>query len=73
MKNLPLTLKEKTVLKQIKKYIESNQYPPTAMEIAMKIGSTNHQTGTYYINQLKDKGYITLEKGKWRNIRLIEN
>lgn len=69
---LPLTKKEEQVWGYILGYISDREYSPTAREIAEHAGSNNQQTGQYFIQQLVNKGYLKIEKGKWRNIRIIE-
>jgi len=72
MKRLPLTTKEKKAWGFILGYVSENEYSPTVKEIALAMGSENHQTGLYFVQQLIDKGHLKKEKGKWRNIKIKE-
>jgi SOS-response transcriptional repressor LexA len=71
MRKLPLTENERDVYGYILGYISDYDYAPTLSEISTFMGSPNHQTATYYLSQLVDKGYITRERGRIRNIEII--
>ena len=71
-KRLPLTKKEEKAWGYILGYME-NGYPPTMSEIATFMDSSNPQTGSYFVLQLEDKGYIKRKKGTWRNISIIKS
>ncbi|MGB7340198.1 MAG: hypothetical protein WBC91_14975, partial [Phototrophicaceae bacterium] len=50
-------------------YVETHQYPPAIRDIAkgLDIGAT---TAKYYVDLLRDQGYLSYLAGKSRSIRL---
>ena len=68
-----LTLREKATYEFIQYYIDTNKHSPTAAEIAEHLKIQSRGVVHRYIKALSDKGYITLVKGKWRNIELKQH
>lgn len=66
-----LTPKEKRVLDFVSKYTYEKSYPPTLSEIARKLGFKNHSNAQYFIDQLKEKGYLRKLEGKKRGINTL--
>ena len=66
-----ITGSEQSVLKFIKKYIETNGVSPSFYDIADNfdwyVGSAN-----YRVQSLKKKGYIDYVPGKYRTIRVLK-
>jgi SOS-response transcriptional repressor LexA len=66
-----ITGSEQSVLKFIKKYIETNGVSPSFHDIADNfdwyVGSAN-----YRVQSLKKKGYINYVPGKYRTIRVLK-
>jgi SOS-response transcriptional repressor LexA len=66
-----LTKKQKAVLDYIVSCINTNGYAPTEQEIADFLGA-KRSLALYYVNVLKEKGYIRRpKKRKSRNIEVI--
>ena len=55
----------------IKAYIEENAYPPTVREIGAAVGLKSTSTVHAHINNLAEKGLITLNHSKQRSITLV--
>ena len=67
-----LTLSQTKVFHFIKAYVAQHQYAPTVAEIAQEIGIRSRGVAYRYVKALVEEGYIALEEGKKRNIRLLE-
>jgi len=68
---IPLTDKQKQVLKFIYQSIRSSNLPPTIREIAAHFGFSSTGTVRDYLKALAKKGYIKLSANKSRAIELI--
>lgn len=66
-----ITKRQKQVLDFIAKYIETNQYPPSLIEIAETF-SINLKTAHEFLDRLANKGYITKEKRIARSLLLTD-
>ncbi len=66
----PLTPKQKKLLDSLKYYISENGYPPTLREIALMINENGSalSTAQYYVEVLKEKGYLDKVTGTERGI-----
>lgn len=69
---MPLTDRQKEVMKSVAKFIHANNYPPTINEIQENTGLNNPGSVYSALTSLEDKGYITRKKHKNRNIRLTD-
>jgi SOS-response transcriptional repressor LexA len=72
MDNESLTITESKVLEVIKSYFTKTSYPPLMKDI-MRVANLNEYTVRKDIGQLKTKGFITYEKGKFRTVRVLKN
>jgi len=68
---IPLTDKQKQVLKFIYQSIRSSNLPPTIREIAAHFGFSSTGTVRDYLKALAKKGYIKVSANKSRAIELI--
>jgi len=66
-----ITKRQKQILDFIANYIESNQYPPSTIEIADTF-SINLKTAHEFLDRLANKGYIIKEKRIARSLLLTE-
>lgn len=68
----PLTPKQKKLLESLEFYMSKNGYPPTLREITLMINDNGRtaalSTAQYYIEVLKQKGYLNKETGAERGI-----
>lgn len=63
--------KQSTILKEVKKYIAKNGFPPSIRELCNLTGYNSTATIYYHLNELCDKGYISKGKDKNRAIELL--
>ncbi len=66
-----LTEKQKKILLFIESYIKENGYPPSYREIASHSGITTPRGVQKHLIALEKKGFLKLERGKARGIRII--
>lgn len=64
--------KSEKILEFIRDYLNKNQNMPTVREIAKAIGVSSTSTVAYYLKKLENKGLISIEGKKSRNIKLNE-
>ncbi len=73
----PLTPKQKKLLESIQSYISDNGFSPTLKDISEMIEGEGEQTSLstaqYYVETLKNKGYLDKEDGKERGLSLRKN
>lgn len=70
---MPLTDRQKEVLKFITEFINKNEYPPTITEIQEGVGISNPGSVYGTLSELENKKYIRREeKHKARNIRIVD-
>ena len=67
----PLTEKQKKTLDFITSFIAKNGYSPSLKEIAKFLGTTNLSTAQYFVEELKNKGYLKKFSHKNRGITPI--
>jgi repressor LexA len=72
MANAPLTEKESTIYKYLKRYIDKNGFAPTYRQIQEEMGYTYIGAVQTFLKQLANKGYIVMN-GERRGITLTEN
>ena len=68
----PLTGKQKQTLDFINSFIRERVYSPSFQEIAKHLGK-NLSTAQYFVNQLKEKGYLKKTAGKARGIHPVSS
>ena len=66
-----LTIKQEKVLKQLKKYIAKNGYPPTVRELCTLTNLKSTATIHVHLDQLAAKGYIRKDKDRNRTIEIL--
>lgn len=66
-----LTVKQEKVLKELKKYIANNGYPPTVRELCALTNLKSTATIHVHLDQLATKGYIRKDKDKNRTIEIL--
>lgn len=66
-----LTVKQEKVLKELKKYIAKNGYPPTVRELCALTNLKSTATIHVHLDQLATKGYIRKDKDKNRTIEIL--
>lgn len=66
-----ITKRQKQILDFIAKYIETNQYPPSLIEISQTF-SINLKTASEFLDRLANKGYIVKEKRVARSLLLTQ-
>jgi len=64
----PLTKRQLELYKYIRECLSEKRYSPTLQEIADKFKFSNHSTAQYFVNKLKEKGWIS--RNKYGQIRL---
>ncbi len=70
MSPLPLTKKQKEILRFVERYIQDNDYPPSYREIAQYFGLSSVATVAGHVETLKRKGYIETVGNIARSIQL---
>lgn len=66
-----LTKRQSEVLEFIKKYINTNGYPPSVREIARGINLRSPATVHFHLNKLENLNYIKREPSKTRAITVL--
>ena len=66
-----LTTKQKRIFVFIEKFIAEHEYPPTIREICKGVGLSSPATAFVHLDNLKNKGYITMTNNKFRTIKLL--
>lgn len=66
-----LTVKQEKVLKELKKYIAKNGYPPTVRELCTLTNLKSTATIHVHLDQLSSKGYIRKDKDRNRTIEIL--
>lgn len=72
MRTVELTDKQRDVLDYIQRYITLHTVSPKLQEIADGIGIRSRGVAHRYVQALTDAGYIKMESGKHRGIRLLK-
>lgn len=67
-----LTPIQKRVYYIIKDFIEQKGYSPSYREVARLNGNNSVATIKYHLDNLKEKGFITYEKGLNRTLKIIK-
>ncbi|MGM9878404.1 MAG: transcriptional repressor LexA [Bacilli bacterium] len=66
-----LTVKQEKVLRELKKYIAKNGYPPTVRELCALTKLKSTATIHVHLEQLAIKGYIRKDKDRNRTIEIL--
>lgn len=66
-----LTAKQEMVLKELKKYMAKNGYPPTVRELCDSTNLNSTATIQVHLDKLQEKGYIKKNHAKNRTIELL--
>lgn len=66
-----LSKKQEKVLKEIKKYIAKNNYPPTVRELCKILNLNSTSTIHFHLNTLIDKGYLKRKDGGSRTLEVV--
>lgn len=61
------------LLKFIKKYLESNGYPPSVREMCKALGVSSTATIQYYLEKLENRGLIKKSSSKNRAIEILDS
>ena len=69
--NAELPTRQRRVLKFLKEYLETNEYPPTLREIGRAIGVKSTSLISYYLDQLERRGYLVRQRSVSRGLRLV--
>lgn len=67
-----LTERQEEILQTIRDFIEENGYPPTRAEIAEILGFRSVNAAEDHLKALERKGYIEIQAGASRGIRILE-
>lgn len=68
-----LTAREKQVLNFVNRFFRENGCAPSLKEIASELKTSSLSTAQYLIEQLKEKGRLTKERGRNRGITPVHN
>ncbi len=67
-----LTPRQEQILKLIQRFLADTGYPPTRSEIAAELGFRSANAAEQHLRALARKGFITLQPGASRGIRLSD-
>ena len=66
-----LTLQQRAALTAITAHVERFGYPPTVREIGAEIGLSSTSSVAHVLRALQWKGYLLVEPGRPRAIRVV--
>ena len=66
-----LTMRQKEVFDFLHRFIEERGFPPTYVELARGLGLRSSNAAAQHIRLLAQKGYVEVEKGRARGLRLL--
>lgn len=69
----PLTARQRQVLNFVNSFVREKGYSPSLKEIAKELKTSNLSTAQYFIEQLREKGYLEKGEGKTRGITPLPN
>lgn len=69
----PLTARQRQVLNFLNCFVREKGYSPSLKEIARELKTSNLSTAQYFVEQLKEKGYLKKNEGKTRGITPLAN
>jgi SOS-response transcriptional repressor LexA len=67
-----LTKKQKKIFDFVKSYIQKNKEAPSYERIMRGVNLKSKNSVYNYVNQLKDRGWITTKIGKCKSMTLIK-
>ncbi len=67
-----LTERQKKILEVLQRFQDQNGYPPSIREICDDTGITSTSVVNYYLDQLKEMGYIERDRRISRGVRLLK-
>jgi len=70
---LPLSARQQQILQQIARFMAQQGRPPTRADLARALGLRNRQGIDQHLRALERKGYLQLEPGIARGIRLLQS
>ena len=70
---LPLSARQQQILQQIAQFMAQQGRPPTRADLARALGLRNRQGIDQHLRALERKGYLQLEPGIARGIRLLQS
>jgi repressor LexA len=70
---LPLSPRQQQILQQIAQFMAQQARPPTRADLARALGLRNRQGIDQHLRALERKGYLQLEPGIARGIRLLQD
>ena len=62
--------KQRQILRQISRQLRYWGWPPTVRELAHLCNLKSSSTVVYHLNKLERKGYLLIDRGKARGLRL---
>jgi len=68
---LPLSPRQRQILRQIAEFLAQQGRPPTRADLAQALGLRNRQGIDQHLRALERKGYLQLEPGIARGLRLL--
>jgi repressor LexA len=71
--SFPLSLRQQQILARIAEFIAREDRPPTRADLARAMGLRNRQGIDQHLRALERKGYLELEPGIARGLRLIND
>ncbi|MGA2025234.1 MAG: transcriptional repressor LexA [Steroidobacteraceae bacterium] len=69
----PLSARQQQILQQIAQFMAQQKRPPTRADLARALGLRNRQGIDQHLRVLERKGYLQLEPGIARGIRLLQS
>jgi repressor LexA len=72
LSNKTLSKKQAIALAWIRDYTEQNPYSPSLAEIAEAMGVKSSSTARALVGRLQEKGYIQMDAGQHRTIRVVK-
>lgn len=67
-----LTKMQLAVFEVVRAYIERNGYPPSIRDIQDALGFASPSTAHVHVRALVKKGYLQMDKGKCRTMKVVE-
>lgn len=69
----PITSRQREALDFINAFVLDKRYAPSLRDLAKFLGTENLSTAQYFVNELKEKGYLKKTAGKARGIHLVSD
>lgn len=68
----PVSVRREQLWNYILGYISDNGYSPTFTEMGFHLGVTKGRA-EQILHMLRDEGLVTIDRHKWRNVRIVED